>query len=317
VREALREALQRDERVFLMGEDVGRYGGAYACSMGLLADFGEERIRDTPLSESGFVGAGIGAALGGMRPIVEIMTVNFSLLALDQIVNNAATLRHMSGGQLSVPLVIRMATGAGRQLAAQHSHSLECWYAHVPGIKVVAPATVADARGMLWTALCDPDPVVIFEHAGLYNDEGDVETREDLSVDIARAAIRREGKDVTLVTYGGSLKKSLAAAEAMTREGIDCEVIDLRSLRPLDDRTIMASVAKTHRAVIIDEGWRSGSLAAEISTRIMEQAFFELDAPVGRVCSAEVPIPYPKHLETAATPQAEGIIAAVRGVLRR
>jgi pyruvate dehydrogenase E1 component beta subunit len=317
VREALREALKRDERVFLMGEDVGRYGGAYACSMGLLAEFGEERIRDTPLSESGFVGAGIGAALGGMRPIVEIMTVNFSLLALDQIVNNAATLRHMSGGQLSVPLVIRMATGAGRQLAAQHSHSLECWYAHVPGIKVLAPATVADARGMLWTALCDPDPVIIFEHAALYNDEGEVGAEDDLSVDIATAAIRREGKDATIVTYGGSLKKSLAAAETLAREGIDCEVVDLRSLRPLDDRTIMASVAKTHRAVIVDEGWRSGSLAAEIATRVMEQAFFDLDAPVGRVCSAEVPIPYPKHLETAATPQAEGIVAAVRGALRR
>ena len=186
VREALKEALERDERVFLMGEDVGRYGGAYACSKGLLQEFGEQRIRDTPLSESGFVGAGIGAALGGMRPIVEIMTVNFSLLALDQIVNNAATLRHMSGGQLSVPIVIRMATGAGRQLAAQHSHSLECWFAHVPGIKVVAPATVADARGMLWTAILDPDPVIIFEHATLYNDEGEVAAEGDLAVDIEK-----------------------------------------------------------------------------------------------------------------------------------
>ncbi len=317
VREALREALTRDERVFLMGEDVGRYGGAYACSMGLLAEFGEERVRDTPLSESGFVGAGIGAALGGMRPIVEIMTVNFSLLALDQIVNNAATLRHMSGGQLSVPLVIRMATGAGRQLAAQHSHSLECWYAHVPGLKVVAPATVADARGMLWTALCDPDPVVIFEHAALYNDESEVAAGGDLAVDIASAAVRRQGTDATLVTYGGSLKKSLAAAEVLAKDGISCEVVDLRSLRPLDDRTIMASVAKTHRAIVVDEGWRTGSLAAEIGTRTMEQAFFDLDAPVGRVCSAEVPIPYPKHLETAATPQVDGIVAAVRGALRR
>ena len=187
VREALEEALDRDERVFLMGEDVGRYGGAYACSKGLLEQFGEARIRDTPLSESGFVGAGIGAALGGMRPIVEIMTVNFSLLALDQIVNNAGTLRHMSGGQLSVPIVIRMATGAGRQLAAQHSHSLECWFAHVPGIKVVAPATVADARGMLWTAILDPDPVIIFEHATLYNDDGEVAAEGDLAVDIDRA----------------------------------------------------------------------------------------------------------------------------------
>jgi pyruvate dehydrogenase E1 component beta subunit len=317
VREALREAMQRDERVFLMGEDVGRYGGAYACSMGLLEEFGEERIRDTPLSESGFTGAGIGAALGGMRPIVEIMTVNFSLLALDQIVNNAATIRHMSGGQFSVPVVIRMATGAGRQLAAQHSHSLECWYAHVPGIRVVAPATVADARGMLWTALEDPDPVIIFEHATLYNEQGDIEIADDYAVDLDKAVIRRVGNDATLITYGGSLGKTLAAATTLSGEGIDCEVIDLRSLRPLDDATIMASVARTHRAVIVDEGWRTGSLAAEISARIVEQNFFELDAPVARVCSAEVPIPYPRHLEMAATPQPETIVAAVQEVLRR
>jgi pyruvate dehydrogenase E1 component beta subunit len=317
VREALIEALRRDERVFLMGEDVGRYGGAYACSKGLLEEFGEERIRDTPLSESGFAGAGIGAALGGMRPIVEIMTVNFSLLALDQIVNNAATLRHMSGGQFSVPIVIRMATGAGRQLAAQHSHSFECWYAHVPGIKVVAPATVADARGMLWTALIDPDPVIIFEHATLYNDEGEVAAEGDLAVDINTAIVRRQGGDATLITYGGSLKKALVAAEALATAGISCDVIDLRALRPLDDSTIMSSVRKTHRAVIVDEGWRSGSLAAEISARIMEQALYDLDAPVARVCSAEVPIPYPRHLEIAATPQPETIVSAVRGVLRR
>jgi pyruvate dehydrogenase E1 component beta subunit len=317
VREALREALGKDARVFLMGEDVGRYGGSYACSKGLLAEFGEERIRDTPLSESGFVGAGIGAALGGMRPIVEIMTVNFSLLALDQIVNNAATLRHMSGGQLSVPIVIRMATGAGRQLAAQHSHSLECWYAHVPGIKVVAPATVADARGMLWTALQDPDPVIMFEHATLYNDEGDVPDTAELAVDIDKAAVRRTGGDVSVLTYGGSLKKVMEAALLLAKDDIECEVIDLRTLRPLDDATIMASVARTHRAVIVDEGWRTGSLAAEISARITEQAFYELDAPVERVCSAEVPIPYPRHLELAATPQADGIVAAVKKALRR
>ena len=317
VREALKEALHRDERVFLMGEDVGRYGGAYACSMGLLGEFGEERIRDTPLAESGFVGAGIGAAIGGMRPIIEIMTVNFSLLALDQIVNNAATLRHMSGGQLSVPIVIRMATGAGRQLAAQHSHSLECWYAHVPGLRVVAPATVRDARGMLWTALQDPDPVIIFEHATLYNDEGDLPEVDNHSVPIEGAAVRRQGDDATIITYGGSLKKALEAAARLSEEGIGCDVVDLRSLRPLDDKTIMGSIAKTHRAVIVDEGWRSGSLAGEVSARIMEQAFYDLDAPVARVCSAEVPIPYPRHLEMAATPQTGAIIAAVRGVLRR
>jgi pyruvate dehydrogenase E1 component beta subunit len=316
VREALREALLADERVFLMGEDVGRYGGAYACSKGLLSEFGEERIRDTPLSESGFVGAGIGAALGGMRPIVEIMTVNFSLLALDQIVNTAATLRHMSGGQFSVPIVIRMATGGGRQLAAQHSHSLECWFAHVPGIKVVAPATVADARGMLATALADPDPVIMFEHATLYNETGEVPDDGPYAVNIERARIIRSGSDITLLTYGGCLRKTLAAADTLTDSGIAAEVIDLRSLRPLDDATIMASIAKTHRAVVIDEGWRSVGLSAEISARVMEQAFYELDAPVERVCSTEVPIPYPRHLEMAATPQPAAVVAAVHRAMR-
>jgi len=315
LRTALREALQRDPRVFLMGEDVGRYGGSYAVSKGLLEEFGEERIRDTPLSESAFVGAGIGAALAGMRPIVEVMTVNFSMLALDQILNNAATIRHMSGGQFSIPLVIRMATGGGRQLAAQHSHSLEGWYAHIPGIRIVAPATLEDARGMLWTALADPDPVIIFEHALLYNLEGEL-AADAGAVDIDKAAVRRAGKDVTLITYGGSLGKTLQAAEELARGGIDAEVIDLRTLRPLDDATIIASVSKTHRAVIVDEGWKSGSLAAEIMARIVEQAFYELDAPLARVCSIEVPIPYPKHLEDAALPHVPGIIAAVEGVVR-
>ncbi|MCC6920198.1 MAG: alpha-ketoacid dehydrogenase subunit beta [Alphaproteobacteria bacterium] len=309
VREALREALTKDPRVFLIGEDVGRYGGTYACSKGLLAEFGEERIRDTPLSEGTFVGAGIGAALGGMRPIVEIMTVNFSLLALDQIVNNAATLRHMSGGQLSVPLVIRMATGAGRQLAAQHSHSLECWYAHVPGIRVVAPATIEDARHMLGAALAESDPVVIFEHATLYNLEGDLPERPSF-MDIDHAAVRREGTDVTLIAYGASVHKALAAAEELAHGGVSAEVIDLRTLRPLDEATIIASIVKTHRAVVVDEGWRSVGLAAEISARIMERAFYELDAPVARVCGAEVPIPYPQHLEQAALPQVGAIVAA-------
>lgn len=308
LREALRDALQRDPRVFLMGEDVGRYGGSYAVSLGLLEAFGPERIRDAPLSELGFVGAGIGAALGGMRPIVEIMTVNFSLLALDPLMNTAAALRHMSGGQFSVPLVVRMATGAGRQLAAQHSHSLEGWYAHIPGLKILAPATLEDARGMLWPALLDPDPVLIFEHAQLYNMEGDTGDWETL--DISSAKVRRVGKDLTLITYGGTLGKALTAAEQLAGEGIDCEVIDLRVLRPMDDQTIMASVCKTRRALVVDEGWRSGSLAAEIITRIVEQSFFELDAPPSRVCSAEVPIPYPRHLEEAALPQVSTIVAA-------
>lgn len=314
LRAAIREALSRDPRVFLMGEDVGRYGGCYAVSRGLLEEFGPERIRDTPLSESAFVGAGIGAALGGMRPIVEIMTVNFALLALDQLVNTAATLLHMSGGQLAVPLVVRMTTGAGRQLAAQHSHSLEGWLAHVPGLRIVAPATLEDARGMLWTALEDPDPVLIFEHNGLYALEG--ELAEDAGpVDIDRARVRRAGADVSLVTYGGTLAKTLAAAEELAKQGIEAEVLDLRTLRPLDEAAILETVARTHRAVVVDEGWRSGSLSAEIAARIQERAFFELDAPVLRVCTAEVPIPYPRHLEEAALPQVPGIVEAARRVV--
>jgi len=309
LRQALRDALTRDPRVFLMGEDVARYGGSYAVSKGLLAEFGEERIRDTPLSESVFVGAGIGAALNGMLPIVEVMTCNFSLLALDQIVNNAATLRHMSGGQFNVPLVVRMATGAGRQLAAQHSHSFEGWYAHIPGIRIVTPATLEDARGMLWTALMDPDPVIMFENALLYNLEGEL-SPDAGPVDIDRAAVRRVGEQLTLVTYGGSLYKTLEAAERLAAQGLSAEVIDLRTLRPLDMPTVLASLAKTHRMVVVDEGWKSGSLAAEIMARIMEDAFYDLDAPIARVCGAEVPIPYPRHLENAAIPQVDTIVAA-------
>jgi pyruvate dehydrogenase E1 component beta subunit len=316
VRAALREALQSDPRVFLMGEDVGRYGGAYACSKGLLEEFGPERVRDTPLSESTFVGAGIGAAIGGMRPIVEVMTVNFSLLALDQIVNNAATLRHMSGGQLSIPLVVRMATGGGRQLAAQHSHSLEGWYAHIPGIKVLTPATLEDARGMLPMALRDPDPVFIFEHALLYPLEGELDENAG-PVDISHAAVRRAGRDVSLITFGGSLGKVLEAAATLAAQSVDAEVIDVRVLRPLDTAAILTSIAKTHRAVIVDEAWRTGSFAAEISARIMERAFYELDAPVARVCSAEVPMPYPKHLEDAALPQVDTIVHTVLEMLKR
>ncbi len=310
VRAGIVDAMQRDERVFLMGEDVGAYGGCYAVSKGLLEQFGAKRIRDTPLSESGFVGAGIGAALAGMRPIVEIMTVNFSLLALDQIVNNAATLLHMSGGQLAVPVVIRMATGAGRQLAAQHSLGFEGWYAHIPGLRIVVPATHADARGMLWTALEDPDPVLIFEHAGLYNLEG--ELADDAGpVDLDRAIVRRPGSDVSVLTYGASLYKSLDAAAQLAERGVEVEVVDLRTLRPLDDATIFASVRKTHRVVIVDEGWRSGGISAELMARIMENCFYELDAPVVRVCSHEVPIPYAKQLEDAALPQVPGIIEAI------
>ena len=313
-RAGIRDALLRDPRVFVMGEDVGRYGGCYGVTTGLLGEFGPDRIRDTPLSESGFTGMGIGAAMNGMRPIVEIMTVNFSMLAFDQIVNNAATIRHMSGGQFGVPLVIRMATGAGRQLAAQHSHSFENLYAHIPGLKVLTPATLEDARGMLWTALEDPDPVLIFEHVMLYNMVGNL-PKDAGPVPIDKAFVRREGKNATLITYGGSLPKALEAARQLAEQGIDCEVVDLRTLRPLDDATILTSVCKTRRAVIVDEGWRSGSISAEIIARIMENALWSLDAPIARVCSAEVPIPYPRHLEDAALPQVPRIVAAVRHTL--
>ncbi|MGF0316482.1 alpha-ketoacid dehydrogenase subunit beta [Nocardia fluminea] len=314
VREALREAIIRDERVFLMGEDVGAYGGCFGVSRGLLDEFGPDRVRDTPLSESGFVGAGIGAALGGVRPIVEIMTVNFSLLALDQILNNAATLRHMSGGQLSVSLVIRMATGAGRQLAAQHSHSLESFYAHIPGLRVVSAATVADARGMLWTALQDPDPVLIFEPIALYNSEADLDESAG-ATDITQARITRRGSEVTVVAYGGALRVAEAAAEEMAADGINAEVIDLRVLRPLDEPTLLESLGRTHRLVVVDEGWRSVGIAAEVAARAAENAYYELDAPVRRVCTAEVPIPYAKHLEQAALPQVADVIDTVREVV--
>jgi pyruvate dehydrogenase E1 component beta subunit len=313
-RAGIRDALLADDRVFVMGEDVGRYGGCFAVTQGLLEEFGPERIRDTPLSESAFVGAGIGAAIGGMRPIVEIMTVNFSLLALDQIMNNAAALLHMSGGQVAVPLVIRMTTGAGRQLAAQHSHSLEGWYAHIPGITVVTPATLDDARGMLGAALADPDPVLVFEHGGLYPMAGEY---TDHPVDIRHAAIRRPGHDLTLVTYGGMLPRTLDAATALAAEGIDAEVLDLRVLRPLDTEALIASVARTHRAVVVDEGWRTGSISAEVVARIVDDAFWELDAPVGRVCSAEVPMPYAAHLEQAALPSVDAIVGAARAAMGR
>ncbi len=314
LRTAHREALARDPRVLLLGEDVGRYGGSYAVSKGLLEEFGEARVRDTPLSELGFVGAGIGAALGGLRPIVEIMTVNFSLLALDAIVNTAAALRHMSGGQCGVPVVIRMASGAGRQLAAQHSHSLEVWYAHVPGLKVLSPATLEDARGMLALALADPDPVLIFEHAQLYNLEGEL-AEPPPAIDIEHAAVRREGTALTLVTYGGCLPRVLDAARTLADAGISAEVIDLRVLRPLDMPTVLASLRKTHRLLVVDEGWRTCSLAAEVIARAAEEGFYDLDAPPARVCSEEVPMPYARQLEDAALPLPPKIVAAARALI--
>ena len=304
-KQAVRQCLRDESRAFMMGEDIGDYGGCYAVSKGLLAEFGPERIRDTPLAESGFVGAGIGAAIGGMRPIVEVMTCNFALLALDQIVNTAATIRHMSGGKIGCPIVIRMATGGGRQLAAQHSHSFEGWFAHIPGLRILVPATVTDARHMLVAALQEPDPVLLFEHVFLYTMEGAL---DDVSrVDIEKAAVRRTGRDLSILTSGACVWKSLSAAETLAKEGLDVEVVDLRVLRPLDDEAIVRTIKKTHRVLVVDEGWKSGGLSAELFARVCELAFDELDAAPARVCTAEVPIPYPKHLEDAALPQPETI----------
>lgn len=314
LRRGLENALKEDSRTFLMGEDIGAYGGTYAVTKGFIDKFGPERIIDTPLSESGFVGAGIGAALNGMRPIIEIMTVNFSLLALDQIVNNAATLSHMTGGQVHVPIVIRMSTGAGRQLAAQHSHSWEGWYAHIPGLKILTPATSQDAYSMIHAALIDPDPVIIFEHAMLYNTKGPWHETED-DFDPFQSSIERKGHDITLIAYGGMLPKAKMAAEKLSKDGIEAEVIDLRCLRPLDLAPVFRSVKKNYRAVVIDEGWESGSLSAEIITRIHESCFYDLEAPVGRVCSKEVPIPYAKHMEEAAIPQIDDIVTRVKEVM--
>ena len=313
-KQALRDALRTDPRTFVMGEDVGKYGGCYAVTKGLLEEFGPGRVIDTPLAENGFTGIAIGAAMAGLRPLLEIMTCNFSLLALDQIMNNAATLPHMTGGQFAVPLVIRMATGGGRQLAAQHSHSLEGWYAHIPGLKVAVPGTVEDARHMLAAALADPNPVLIFEHVVLYNTEGELDPAVT-AVDLEHAKVRRAGRDVTLVTYGNGLPKCLSAAERLAQEGIAAEVIDLRVLRPLDMPTVVASLRRTRRIVIVDEGWKSGSISAEIAARLAEEALYELDAPIQRVCSREVPVPYAAHLEEAALPSVEGIVAAVHAIV--
>lgn len=315
LKQGLREALQNDERVFLMGEDVGRYGGAFAVSKGLLKEFGEERIMDVPLSESGFVGAGIGAAIAGMKPIIEVMTINFSLLAMDQIVNNAATLQHMSGGQLHVPLVIRMGCGVGRQLGAQHSHSWEPFYAHIPGLIILSIGTHEDARNMLRSALQSTDPVILFEYTVMLNMEQKIALNPTI-VDINKAKVLRKGKDISIITYGTGVYKSLKAAEELATVGIDAEVIDLRVLHPLDEETFLASVAKTHRAIIIEDAWRSVSISSEISARIMEKAFYELDAPVQRLCGVEVPIPYSAHMEEASVPQQNDIVNAVKKMIR-
>ena len=310
LKEGLKTALENDPRVFIIGEDIGAYGGTYAVTKDFLKIYGPEKIMDAPLSEAGFTGIALGAAIGGLRPVVEIMTVNFSLLALDQIINSAAIYRHMSAGQISVPLIIRMTTGGGRQLAAQHSNSFEGWFAHIPGIKILTPGTVEDARSSLHFALKENDPVLIFEHALLLNRSEEV-GEKPLLLNPFKALVRKSGDALTVITYGGMLPKCLEAAG----ESEKVEVIDLRCLRPLDDETIFNSIKKTHRALIVDEGWRSGSLSAEISARIMENSFYDLDAPVERLCRKEIPVPYARHLEEAAIPGVEEIKNKIQEML--
>ena len=312
LREALREEMIRDSRVFLMGEDIGAYGGSFAVTKGLLEEFGPERVRDTPISESGIVGAGVGAAMAGLHPMVEIMTINFSLVALDQIVNNASKLYHMSNGQVNVPLVLRMASGGGSQLGATHSHSLEGLYAHFPGLKVACPSNPADAKGLLKRAFRDENPVVFIEHTALYGSKGEVPDDPDFLVDFGKAAIAREGTDVTIVGYSGSVHQALRAAELLQQQDdVSAEVIDLRTLRPLDIDTVINSVKKTNRAVVVEDDWKFGGFAGEIAAQIMERAFDWLDAPVARVCGKDVPMPYNRNLEFAALPSEEDVVEAV------
>ena len=312
--QALREEMRRDERVYMLGEDIGVYGGVFGVTRGLLEEFGEKRIRDTPIAESVIVGAGTGSALGGLRPGVELQTINFSLLAMDQIVNHAAKIRYMSGGQVCVPMTIRMVTGGGNQLGAQHSQSLEGWFASVPGLKVAAPFTPYDAKGLLKTAIRDDDPVIVVEHSQLYSTRGEV-PQEEYVVPLGQAQVRREGKDVTVVSYSRMVGRCLAAAERLAGEDIQAEVIDLRTLRPLDINACVASVKRTKHAVVVEEGWRFGGIGAQIASDISEKAFDYLDAPVARVAGVDVPMPYAKELERLALPSEEDIVAAVRGVL--
>ncbi|GIW17770.1 MAG: pyruvate dehydrogenase subunit beta [Tepidiforma sp.] len=317
LREALREEMLRDERIFLMGEDIGLYGGSYAVTKGLLEEFGEERVRDTPIAESAIVGIGIGAAMGGMHPMVEIMTINFSFLALDQIVNNAAKLLHMSNGQINVPLVIRMASGGGSQLAATHSHSLEGLYAHFPGLKVVCPSTPADAKGLLKRAFRDQNTVIFIEHTANYGLRGEVPDDPDFLVEFGVANVVREGTDVTIVGYSGSVHQATRAAELLEQqEEISAEVIDLRTLRPLDMDTVIRSVKKTNRAVIVEDAWKFGGFGGELAAQIMERAFDWLDAPVARVACKDVPLPYNRNLEFHALPSEEDVVEAVLGMFK-
>jgi pyruvate dehydrogenase E1 component beta subunit len=312
---ALREEMYRDERVFIMGEEIGKWGGTYAVTRGFLDEFGEKRVRDTPIAEGVIVGAGIGAAIAGLRPVAELMTINFAFLALDQIVNHAAKLHYMFNGNIRVPLVIRTVGGGGRQLGATHSQTPDVIFAHFPGLKVVAPGTPADAKGLLKSAIRDDDPVFFIEHATLYQVKGEVPDDEDYLVPIGVSDVKREGKDVTIVSYSKMLQVSLEAADKLASEGISVEIVDLRTLRPLDVKPIIESVKKTNRLVVVEEGWRSFGIGAEVSSRVTELAFDYLDAPVRRVAQAEVPLPYNRRLEQMALPQVDDVIAAVKDVM--
>jgi pyruvate dehydrogenase E1 component beta subunit len=312
--QALKEEMDRDERVFIMGEEVAYFGGAFKVTDGLLAIFGEKRVRDTPISELTIVGAGVGAAMGGIRPIVELMTINFGLLAMDQIVNHAAKIHYMFGGQAKVPMVIRAPQGGGHQLGAQHSQSLEAYFVHCPGVRVVVPATPADAKGLLKTAVRDDNPVIFLEHESLYSVKGEV-PEEEFLVPFGKANVARSGSDVTIVSYSKCVYDALRAAEALEEQGIDAEVIDLRTLNPLDLDTVVESVKKTGAAIVVYEGWRTGGAGAEIASQIYEAAFDSLDAPVQRVASIDIPMPYNRHLEAAALPRVEDILRAVEHVV--
>jgi pyruvate dehydrogenase E1 component beta subunit len=315
LREALREEMRRDDRIFLMGEDIGLYGGSYAVTKGLLEEFGDQRVIDTPIAESGIIGAGIGAAMGGLHPMVELMTINFSFLALDQIVNSAAKLYHMSNGQINVPMVVRMASGGGSQLAATHSHSLEGLYAHFPGLKVVCPSNAADAKGLLKRAFRDENTVIFIEHTANYALKGEVPDDPDFLVEFGVASILREGTDVTIVGYGGSVHQAIRAAAMLEEQDeVSAEVIDLRTLRPLDIDTVIASVKKTNRCVIVEDAWRFGGFGGELASQVMERAFDWLDAPVARVACKDVPLPYNRNLEFAALPSEEDVVEAVLGM---
>jgi pyruvate dehydrogenase E1 component beta subunit len=312
--QAMSEEMERDDRVFLMGEEVAEYNGAYKVSQGMLDRFGKRRVIDTPISEEGFAGIGIGAAMVGLRPIIEFMTFSFSFVAFDQIVNNAANMRYMSGGQFSVPVVFRGNSGMAGCLGATHSHRPEALYAHIPGLTVVTPATPADAKGLLKSAIRSDDPVIFIEHENLLGEKGEVPEGDDFLVPIGQADIKRAGEDVTLITYSRSLLTTLKAAEALAGEGIDAEVIDLRTIRPLDMETLLGSVRKTHRAVIIEENWPYCGVGAGISDRLYRAAFDEFDAPIGRVFSKDAPVPYNKHMEASMLPSVERIVAAVREI---